>query len=282
MKTICVFLFSFTLVACNGKDEPNTNQENPTVYCKPLGKEVGNLVSYPDRLPEAEKKTVSEWTEYKTAAGFKMHLPPFVGGLDTPNKQCEAQAGEFEFFWLDGKLRPPIDLKSGDRLSKGVRILYYVKFSPPTEMQVEKYGHNIYLPPRQKWMLEEAFPVIGHEKIWVLPFAELAAPEYLPRNRKDRTLWAPRLLMTEVRGAVSSNPHFSCDRLIFEEVGNKLTVHLSAEYNKVPYGNKCMGWVAFARGADGRLDIFGPQFLNEGATIINAVIKELNSYIVKE
>ena len=56
-------------------------------------------------------------------------------------------------------------------------------------------------------------------------------------------------------------------------------------YVDVPYVNgatRCMGFISFYPGAGGRLDIYGKDLLNNIAPITNAIVTELNSYIVKE
>jgi hypothetical protein len=48
------------------------------------------------------------------------------------------------------------------------------------------------------------------------------------------------------------------------------------------FGTNCMGTLAFVSGAGGRLDIYGDNFLDNAAPITNAIVSELNSYIIKE
>lgn len=270
------------IASCSDKQEQKALEASSVPLCKEVGKGAGKLVEYPSSGAESGKRKINDLMEYKTASGFKMRLPPFVGGLDHPNEHCEVQSGEFEFYWADGKIHPYIDIHTGRRLTKGVRIQYFVTFTPPEKVAVEKYEENIFLTPDKKWTLDGAFPILGHKKIVVLPFADFGIPELRPQDRTDRTLWRPRLLMTEVRDAIGSNINFHCGQLFFVESGNGLVVHLDPQFIKAPNSNKCMGGINFALGAGGRLDIYDPNFLDDGAPIINAVVNELNSYIVKE
>ncbi|MBC3919661.1 hypothetical protein H8L32_19450 [Undibacterium sp. CY18W] len=282
MKILSGLMLLLAFSGCDKNEQATKASAIAKSLCNGYKKEVGKLVSYPDSNAPEGKRFINDLIEIKTASGFTMRLPPFVGGLGTPNERCEAQTGRFDFFWVDGKLVPDFDLKTGARVPKGVMIQYFVKFTQPNKIQIENYGQNIFLPPSYKWMLEGAFPIVGYEKIWVLPFANYYAAELRPESRKDKTLWRSSLLFTEVLDATGSSVLFSCGHIDFKEVGDGLSVSLDPRFVTDPNSTKCDSGLNFSPGAGGRIDIYSPHFLEEGAQIANAVIRELNSYIVKD
>jgi hypothetical protein len=250
-------------------NKPNP-KDDPSVYCKPYAKEIGEIVTY--QGIDGKIQRVSRFEEYKTAAGFKMRLPRGTGSMGNPNKQCQMETAQFNFRWFNGKLFPTWDYKTGRRMEDGSAVHYFVRFSLPSENPVRKFDYP-------KWMFEGVFPIPGHEKIRVLPFAEWMRPEFIPANRNDRSQWRPRLLLDEAHDLAGNPITFFCDAgLSYEEQGG--TLFVSVNHSR-KYSDKCMGGLAFVSGAGGRLDIYDEDFLGQGAAITNAVIKELNSYITK-
>ena len=152
-------------------------------------------------------------------------------------------------------------------------VQYFVRFSRPEENPVEKFDYP-------KWMFEGAFRIPGHENILVLPHAERGGPEFIPSDRNNRALWRPRLLLEDARDLAGNPIMFFCGGLSYEEKDGLLHVVIK-DFRK--NASKCMGGPkAFASGAGGRLDIYDEDFFGQGAAITNAVIKELNNYLIRE
>lgn len=252
-----------------GKSHKIDPKNDPNVYCAPGFKEAGEVVHYND---DGTMKRAVQFFEYETAADFTMRIPNGVGGLGHPNKKCAMEEGEFEFRWVDGKLQPYFDYKTGRRNNQGSMVKYFVTFSPPSDNPVKKFEYP-------KWMFEGAFRIPGHGKILVLPFAEWGAPSFIPADRNNLAIWRPKLLLEDARDLAGNPIMFYCSDLFWEKRGDGVHVTIK-DFRK--NASRCMGGLAFASGAGGRFDIYDEDFLGQGTAITNAVIQELNTYIIKE
>lgn len=263
---------ALSLSGCGPSSAPHKldPKDDPNVYCAPGFKEAGEVVHYND---DGTMKRAVQFFEYETAANFTMRIPNGVGGLGHPNKKCAMEEGEFEFRWVDGKLQPYFDYKTGKSNNAGSWVKYFVTFSPPSDNPVRKFEYP-------KWMFEGAFRIPGHEKILVLPFAEFGDPKHIPADRKNLALWRPKLLLEDARDLAGNPITFFCaSGLSYQEKGGVLHVSITPRPGKL---HKCMANPAFVSGAGGRLDIYDEDFLGQGAAITNAVIQELNTYIIKQ
>jgi len=266
---ILMSIFSLLISGCE-KSAPQNAKDGPNVYCAPFYKETGEVVEYND---DGTLKRTTQFLEFQTASGFKMRILRGSGGLGQPNRQCQMESGEFSFRWVSGKLLPAWDYKTGKANQEGSMVEYFVRFALPSENSVRKFDYP-------KWMFDGAFRIPGHEKILVLPFADFGDPKLIPTDRNNRALWRPRLFLEDVRDLVGNSLTFFCDSgLSYEEKGGALQVLVNHPRKNADH---CMGGLAFASGAGGRLDIYDEDFLGQGTAITNAVIKELNSYIIKE
>lgn len=245
-------------------------KDDPNVYCKPGFKEAGEVVEYEGA--DGKMRRSVQFKEVETAAGFTMRIPNGVGGLGHPTKKCAMEEGEFEFRWVDGKLQPYFDYKTGRLNNQGSMVKYFVTFSPPSDNPVKKFEYP-------KWMFEGAFRIPGHGKILVLPFAEWGAPSFIPADRNNLALWRPKLLLEDTHDLAGNPIMFYCSDLFWEKRGDGVHVTIK-DYRK--NASRCMGGLAFVSGAGGRFDIYDEDFFGQGAAITNAVIQELNAYIIKE
>lgn len=246
-------------------------KNDPKIYCQPFSKDSGETRKYIG--DDGKPQHYAQFQEYKTAAGFSMRIPFGTGGLGSPDKFCQMQFGAFKFRWINKKLVPIWDYKTGKRNDEGSKIEYFVRFTAPEKNLVEKFDYP-------KWMLEGAFPIPGHDSIYLLPFANFGDPKYIPVDHSDRTLWRPRLLLKDARDLAGNSPTFVCNAgFIYKEKDGALHVFIN-QPNK--NANKCMTNLAFTSGAGGRLDIYEEKFFEDGAAITNAIIHELNTYIVRQ
>jgi hypothetical protein len=268
---VLMTLLTLDLSGCRRRNQLDP-KDDPNVYCQPLSKEVGDIIEYPDAGNESgPKKTVHSFSEYKTAAGFTMRIPSGVGGMDHPNAKCELESGEFHFRWVDGKLMPSVDYSTGRNRSEGTDVKYFVSFSPPSENLVEKFDYP-------KWMLDDSFKIPGHENVLVLPYAGWMESQHVPKDRKNRANWRAELMLLDARDLAGNAITFTCGVLKYTEKNGLLY----ADVIYKDFGTNCMGTLAFVSGAGGRLDIYGDNFLDNAAPITNAIVSELNSYIIKE
>lgn len=263
---------SFVLISgCDSRTVVDP-KDDPEFYCKPFAKPVGGFAKYV--TPNGESEPISLMNEFKTAAGFKMRIPWGSGGLSDPNEQCKMQSGEIAFRWSGGKLLPEWNANTGAR-NPGSEVKYFVWFRSPSENRIKKIE-------LQDWMLEGAIRIPSHDKILFLPFADLASNRRNDTiNRNDRSKWQPVLLLEGARDSVGNPIFFYClAGLSYVESAGRTSVTVN---HPQKYGSKCKGGPRlFADGAGGALDIYDEDFLGQGAAITNAVLNEIDSYIVKE
>ncbi len=247
-------------------------QTDPNVYCKPFAKKLGPSFLYPAKKDAMVPQRVEyEWKEYRTSAGFNMRIPVGIGYLDYPNERCEMRSGIFRFLWHEEKLLPMFDYAEGVDRKEGTLVEYFVHFGKVTDPPLRKYEI-------ENWKMEGAFRMPDYPKIWVLPFGGYELPENRPIDKKNKAKWSAELMLEDARDLAGNATTFRCNKIRFNERDGKV-------YAEVVYdgaGTKCMAGINFADRSGGRLDIYGPHFLDRGAIITNAVVKELNSYIFKE
>ena len=166
MLVIAIPILLFSLVGC-GKGNQLDPKDNPDAFCKPYYKEIGPIFEYPNSgNPSGEKKKTASYFEFKTAAGFKMRVPTAVGGLSVPNSQCEMQAGQFIYRWINGALVRDVDFATGKHIREGEKVEIFLTLGKPGK---ESYEKRI----RAEWKMIDAFPIPGHEKIWLFRFLVL-------------------------------------------------------------------------------------------------------------
>lgn len=263
---IFLFFVILALQACGEREQVDL-KDDPDVYCKRGTNPVGPPIYYPEASPRSEQKSMDSWEEWKTTAGYTLRIPAGVGGLSQWGKKCEMAAAIFEFKWVDGKLLSYYDLKTGYPRTEGTWVKYFVSFSPPIVDGVKNY---IY----QKWKLEGAFRIPGHEKIWLLPYGRKPDPKFIPADREDPKNFWPALMLEDGLDAGGNGTIFYCDPIKLTPNNNRIDVEVPGKY--------CQGYVSYVIGSGGRLDIFGDHFFDIAAPITNAVTTELKSYIIKE
>lgn len=176
------------------------------------------------------------------------------------------------FRWVNGKLEPTGDYRTGKKNNDGTMVKYFVGFSRPEENPVRKFN-------RPKWMYLGAFRMPENERIIFLPFGDYYSSTSVPVDSNDRSKWRPTLLLEDARDLAGNSINFYCMKGYTyreDETGLHISVNLYDDYDK------CVTNVAFVSGAGGRLDIYGKDFLNQGAAITNAVINDLNKFIIRE
>lgn len=246
------------------------------VYCKPFAKQLGPSFLYPakkDSLSESPQRVEHEWAEYKTSAGFNMRIPVGMGYLDYPNEHCEMQSGTFRFLWHEGKLWSMFDYSEDVDRKVGTMVEYFVRFGKVTDPPLRKYE-------MESWKMEGAFRMPDYPKIWVLPFFGYSGSQYLPFDRKDTANWNAGVILEDARDPMGNAAIFTCNQFQFTERSDAI-------YTEVVYrgDGTCRSGINFESRSGGGLYIryiHGENFLDRGATITNAVIKELNTYIIKE
>lgn len=222
---------------------------------------------------DGRSRSQPDFVIYRTAAKKRLRVPPEEGALRKPNNLCEMETGSVRFKWSEEKLLPIIKKAEGTRNTAGLLVEYFMRFSPPSEKKTNS-------KKLREWFLEGAFPVPENNRILVLPFAGYYSAELVPKQRNNRELWKPRLLLLDALDQFGNPLIFHCYRgLVINEVNGVTQVRVALP----KYGPaQCSGYLLFMNGGGGRLDIHEYDFIKNGTKISNAVFKRANGYIMQE
>ncbi|MBX9900400.1 MAG: hypothetical protein K2Y28_06405 [Burkholderiaceae bacterium] len=267
---IFLFFVIFALQACGEREQVDLKDDS-NVNCKRGTNPVGPPIYYPEASPRSEQKSMDSWEEWKTTAGYTMRIPAGVGGVSHRSEKCEMAAAIFEFKWVDGKLLSYYDLKTGYPRTEGTWVKYFVSFNPPVVDGVKSYIYR-------QWKFGGAFKIPEHEKIWLLPYGSVADPKYIPADRENPKNFRPAIMLEDAPDPAGNGAIFYCDPIKLKPNGNRIDVEVVYRDS----GTNCQGYVYFAYGSGGRLDIFGDHFFDIATPITNAVTAEIKSYIVKD
>ncbi|MFB9240722.1 hypothetical protein IV454_03410 [Massilia antarctica] len=224
------------------------------------------------RPEKPQHAQTSGFIQFKTVSGKTWRLPDYAGGPLDPDVQCRAKQVYIRLWWNG------IDLYEDISTTKAKLLLGPALLHADFRM-LEFFGDFAEHPFRPVapplWTRKGIVELADHPSISVLPLAQYALEQSVPRDISDVNLWRPMFEFRHLTDGLGNSIRFTCDTGLKKSGAG---VQLKKDPAFPTY--TCISFFAISNQFSGHIRINEANFFADGELLIRKFNAKLTSFIL--